>query len=116
MGFEGHPNLPFCELTSAHVSSHSRGFQASEVANLAVVRQTRVTTALGEQSADDAAGRQREVAFIKLLATAVAAYLKDGEEEPEADEPKALFEDPSACSNFSFDQADSLDFEQEGDS
>jgi hypothetical protein len=59
---------------------------------------------------------QREVAFIKLLATAVAAYLKDGEEELEADEPETLFEDPSACSNFSFVQADSLDFEQEEDS
>ena len=56
---------------------------------------------------------QREAAFIKLLATAVVAYLKDGEEHSEADEADPLFEDHSACSNFSFDQADSLDFEQE---
>lgn len=56
---------------------------------------------------------QREAAFITLLATAVAAYLRDGEDEPEADEPETLLEDGSACSNFSFDQAASLDFEQE---
>ena len=78
-----------------------------------MVRGTAATTAIGEQSNDDTACRQRETAFIKLLATAVAAYLRDGEDEPEADEPETLLEDGSACSNFSFDQADSLDFEQE---
>ena len=56
---------------------------------------------------------QREAAFIKLLAKAVAAYLTAGDDEMETDEPEVLFEDHSACSNFSFDQADSLDFEQE---
>jgi hypothetical protein len=78
-----------------------------------VVRGTAVTTAIGKQSNDDTACRQREAAFIKLLATAVVAYLKDGEEHSEADEAQTLFEDHSACSNFSSDQADSLDFEQE---
>lgn len=54
---------------------------------------------------------QREAAFIKLLATAVVAYLKDGEEDDTEADP--LFEDHSACSNFSSDQSGSLDFEQE---
>ena len=56
---------------------------------------------------------QREAAFIKLLATAVAAYLTEGDEGLETDEPEILFEDHSACSNFSSDQPDSLDFKQE---
>ena len=62
--------------------------------------------------------------FVRLLGGALAAflctegpgsdtYLTDGEQEPEAHEPDPLLEDGSACSNFSFDQADSLDFEQE---
>jgi hypothetical protein len=80
-----------------------------------VVRGIAVTTAIGKQSNDDTACRQREAAFIKLLATAVAAYLRDGEDEPEADEPETLSEDHSACSNFSFDQAGSTDLEQEED-
>lgn len=67
-----------------------------------------VPTPLSTSSLD-----QREGALIKLLATAVATYLTDGEEEPEADEPETLFEDHSVCSNFSSDQPDSLDFEQE---
>ena len=56
---------------------------------------------------------QREGALIKLLATAVVACLKDGKGNSEAHEHETLFEDHSACSNFSFDQADSTDFEQE---
>lgn len=52
-------------------------------------------------------------ALVSLLASGVVAYLKDGEEHSEADEPETLFEDHSACSNFSFDQAASLDLEQE---
>lgn len=75
-----------------------------------------MTTAIGKQSNDDTACRQREAAFIKLLATAVVAFLKDGEEAPGPDEADPLFEDHSACSNFSFDQANSSDFEQEEDS
>jgi hypothetical protein len=57
--------------------------------------------------------RDRLDAFVSLLATAVVAYLKDSRENPEVDEPEILFEDHSACSNFSSDQTDSLDFEQE---
>ena len=70
---------------------------------------------IGGPDPDPFSQPQREAAFIKLLATAVAAYLTEGEEELEADEPQTLFEDPSACSNFSFVQSDSLDFEQEED-
>ena len=57
---------------------------------------------------------QREVAFIKLLATAVVAYLTEGEGKPKADEPDPFFEDTSAC--FNFDQADSTDIERKEDS
>lgn len=57
--------------------------------------------------------RDRLDALVSLLAAGVVAFLRDGEDEPEADEPETLFEDHSVCSNFSSDQPDSLDFEQE---
>lgn len=50
---------------------------------------------------------------MSLLAAGVVAWLKDGEEHSEADEADPLLEDHSACSNFSFAQADSSDLEQE---
>ena len=57
---------------------------------------------------------QREAAFIRLLAEAIASDIRRG--GTLADEPEILFEDHSACSNFSFDLAGSTDIERKEDS
>jgi hypothetical protein len=65
--------------------------------------------------------------FVRLLGGALATFLctqspgstaclKDGKGNSEADEPETLFENYSACSNFSFDLAGSTDIERKEDS
>jgi hypothetical protein len=72
---------------------------------LTVIQSAEIATGPEDQTADDASAATANTAATEGTAADHGALPGD-----------PLFEDHSACSNFSFDQANSSDFEQEEDS